>query len=216
QVDARDEVAGDHAHVVDHTAAVGLHVRPDSIGDLLQARLVVRQDPLPSPAAPLRWRLRGRGRARSTSGAGTGAPTVFTSSPIPSITSRTSSPSVSGGGVSPRLRPHSSPRHPPLPTVPEPSTSPGTPRELRDAYATSSGNGHPAFDSRSSPTRSPLIHASARTARKPSSSRYGSSSSAVTIHGPSVMPKSLPFAGPRRTFISRACRSRADQSFIIV
>ena len=38
----------------------------------------------------------------------------------------------------------------------------------------------------------------------------------MTIHGPSVVPKSLPFAGPRRTFISRACRSRADQSFMIV
>ena len=63
---------------------------------------------------------------------------------------------------------------------------------------------------------SPFTYTSARTARKPSSSRNGASSSAVTIHGPSDVPKSLPFAGPRRTFISRACRSRADQSFMIV
>ena len=38
----------------------------------------------------------------------------------------------------------------------------------------------------------------------------------MTIHGPSVVAKSLPFAGPRRTFISRAWTSRADQSLKIV
>ena len=43
-----------------------------------------------------------------------------------------------------------------------------------------------------------------------------SNSSGVTTTGPSDVAKSLPFAGPSPTFISRRWRSRADQSFITV
>ena len=43
--------------------------------------------------------------------------------------------------------------------------------------------------------RSPLTNTSMAIGRKPSSSTSRSNSSAVTIHGPSVVPKSLPLAG---------------------
>ena len=48
------------------------------------------------------------------------------------------------------------------------------------------------------------------------SRRRSPSSSGVTSTGPSEVAKSLPFAGPRPTFISWRCRSRADQSFMTV
>ena len=48
------------------------------------------------------------------------------------------------------------------------------------------------------------------------SRRRSPSSSGVTSTGPSEVAKSLPFAGPRPTFISCRCRSRADQSFMTV
>jgi hypothetical protein len=72
------------------------------------------------------------------------------------------------------------------------------------------------LDRRSRPISTPLTAAVHHRSRNPSASRYGSSSSAVTIHGPSVPAKSLPLAGPRFTFISRDCRSRADQSLKMV
>ena len=43
------------------------------------------------------------------------------------------SPVCSGGGTRSPALPHSSPRQPPWPTVPEPRTSPGRTTELRDA-----------------------------------------------------------------------------------
>jgi hypothetical protein len=57
---------------------------------------------------------------------------------------------------------------------------------------------------------SPLTRATARR------SRPAGSSSGETSSGPSEVAKSLPFAGPSPTAISFACRSRADQSFMIV
>jgi hypothetical protein len=51
---------------------------------------------------------------------------------------------------------------------------------------------------------------------EPSSMNDDASSSAVTTHGPIEVAKSLPLAGPMPTCISRACRSRADQSVRIV
>ena len=64
--------------------------------------------------------------------------------------------------------------------------------------------------------RSPLTSTSITIGRNPSSSIRPANSSAVTIQGPRVVAKSLPFAGPRRTFISRPWMSRADQSLKIV
>ncbi len=72
------------------------------------------------------------------------------------------------------------------------------------------------LDSRSSPTTSPFTEAVSASCRKPSVSRYGSSSSAVTRYGPRVAAVSLPLQGPNPTFISADCRSRADQSLKIV
>ena len=43
-----------------------------------------------------------------------------------------------------------------------------------------------------------------------------SNSSGVTTIGPRLVAKSLPFDGPSPTRISARCRSRADQSFMIV
>ena len=64
--------------------------------------------------------------------------------------------------------------------------------------------------------RSPFTSTSMPIGRNPSSSIRPANSSAVTIHGPRVVAKSLPLAGPSRTFISRAWMSRADQSLKIV
>jgi hypothetical protein len=72
------------------------------------------------------------------------------------------------------------------------------------------------LESRSPPTGSPFTDTVIDSRSRPSGVRYGASSSAVTTHGPSVEAKSLPFAGPRPTFISRRWRSRADQSLKIV
>ena len=51
---------------------------------------------------------------------------------------------------------------------------------------------------------------------KPRPDRASASSSGVTSHGPNVLAKSLPLAGPSRTTVSSRCRSRADQSSKIV
>ena len=53
--------------------------------------------------------------------------------PMASTVIVTTSPSTRGGGSCRPLRPHSSARQPPLPTVPEPMTSPDSTRESREA-----------------------------------------------------------------------------------
>ena len=56
---------------------------------------------------------------------------------------------------------------------------------------------------------SPLTRATISSSGRPNSS-------GVTIIGPRLVAKSFPFAGPSPTSISGRCRSRADQSFMIV
>jgi hypothetical protein len=68
------------------------------------------------------------------------------------------------------------------------------------------------LDSGSCPKASPLTSTDMEIGRNPSPSWRSSNSSAVSIHGPSVLTKSLLLHVPRLTFISRRCRSLADQS----
>src|SRR6266566_9397837 len=129
-------------------------------------------------------------------------PTRFRSTPIPSASSSTTSPGCS-------QRPSPCSRMQPVPTVPEPITSPGTScvfAEARSMIASHEWYMSPIFPrERSSPfTRATM------------SSRRSPSSSGVTTTGPSEVAKSFPLAGPRPTFISLRWRSRADQSFMIV
>src|SRR3954470_4053707 len=122
--------------------------------------------------------------------------------PMPSISSSTSSP-----GRSQRSSPCS--RMQPVPTVPEPRMSPGRSSVLRPACATIASHEwymSPRFPRERS---SPFTRATISRRRWPSSS-------GVTTTGPSEVAKSLPFAGPRPTFISFRWRSRADQSFMTV
>jgi hypothetical protein len=100
----------------------------------------------------------------------------------------------------------------PEPTVPEPITSPGRRRVDREAWAMIAPQ--PWWIEASSPRlRScPLTRATMVADGTPSTS----SSSGVTRTGPSEVAKSLPLAGPSPWRISRRCRSRADQSSMIV
>src|SRR6185437_12947715 len=98
-----------------------------------------------------RFLVRGRGRAGRTGGSSAPGTTVLRMVPMPSTVISTTSPGRSGGGSSWPRRPHSSARQPPLPQVPEPSTSPARTQVPREAYARSSSNGQPMLDSRSWP-----------------------------------------------------------------
>src|SRR3954470_3458435 len=122
--------------------------------------------------------------------------------PMPSISSSTSSP-----GRSQRSSPCS--RMQPVPTQPEPITSPGRSSVLRAARSTSSSHSQCMSPRLPRERSSPLTRATISRRRSPSSS-------GVTTSGPSEVAKSFPFAGPSPIAISLRCRSRADQSFITV
>src|SRR5205823_3611383 len=126
----------------------------------------------------------------------------FLRMPIPSTSSSTSSP-----GRSQRSSPCS--RMQPVPTVPEPITSPGRNSVFRAAWARIASH-----DQYMSP-RFPRERSSPFT-RATISSRRSPSSSGLTTTGPSEVAKSLPFAGPSPIAISCRWRSRPAQSFITV
>ena len=142
------------------------------------------------------------------------ATTRLVTAPIPSARSVTSSPGASGGGSRRPRRPHCSARQPPA-HVPEASRSPGRTQAPRDAYATSEPNDQAMLDRLSRPISTPLTdETSARSYVSPR--RRSASSSTVTSQGPTVLAASLAFAIPRPRRISRAPRSRADQSLKMV
>ena len=158
-----------------------------------------------------------RRRTGGSTGAGAATPTVLVREPRSVDGEGDHVAGLSGGGSWMPRRPHSSARQPPLPTVPDPRTSPGSTSAVAGGVGDHRLEGPPhvrrAGRVRSRRRSRSTVH---QRSRKPSASRYGSSSSAVTIHGPRVVAKSLPLAGPRPTCISRPWRSRADQSFMIV
>src|SRR5690348_1424347 len=184
-VDGGDAVTGDQEPgVVDHPAAVGLDIGEDAVGHFLQP---ARHGDIGTGAdahrltASLargiwtyrRFLTRGTERVRASRTGGSSRPstTRLRTVPMPSTASSTTSPGRSGGGSFFPLRPHSSARQPPLPQVPEPSTSPARTWAPREAYAISSSNGHPILDSRSWPVCTPLTDARRSSARNPSLSR---------------------------------------------
>ena len=97
----------------------------------------------------------------------------------------------------------------PVPTVPEPSTSPGSSLVFCAACATIASHVWCMSARLPRDRSSPFTRASMVPLRP-------SNSSGVTTSGPRLVAKSFPFAGPRPTFISAAWRSRADQSFMTV
>ena len=132
--------------------------------------------------------------------------------PSRSMVSSTTSPGLSqpptASGVSSRMQP--------VPTVPEPSTSPGRSSVSRLAWASSLRPGpvhragvaarqHPAVDRRGHLQVEPAVAVAVASARR-----------TCTSSGPSEVAKSLPLLGPRPTAISARWRSRALQSFMIV
>ena len=107
----------------------------------------------------------------------------------------------------------------PVPTVPLPEDlagpdvhvrrRPGEHLRERVARRPTTSRGTPRLAVRRPRRRSPSSRGRARSAPRRGRPR---SSSGVTIHGPIVIAKSLPFAGPSRTVDSSRWRSRADQS----
>ena len=181
--------------------------------------------PVTTTVCPVRLVIGGRALASSGSrrrtggsaGAAAATPTVLVRVPMPSTVRVTTSPGCSGGGSCWPRRPHSSARQPPLPTVPEPRTSPGRDDAVAGRVGDHGLEG-PAHVGEQVAADLVAVH---RDRAPEVEEAVGVAVRLELVGGDDPRPEGgarspCPWPGPRPTCISRPWRSRADQSLKIV
>ena len=218
RADRQPDRAGLELDPAEGDALVGLDVRPEADAPRIERRLEpagVRLDDLEVEEERRGVEAVRDRRAGEMQAGHAGRATIgVRSSPSRSIARVTVSP---GSRYRPRVASFIS-RRQPEPTVPLPTRSPGRSRTSAEARASiapklNCASAHvPWLMACRVPVASVTAAVIARAGPVAPGARASASSSGVTIHGPIVVAKSLPLAGPSRTVVSSRWRSRADQS----